>query len=76
MTALTAPTRVRASAGGRLTAQCRTCDVHYDQADGADVAGALAAFDLHHPSAEGAAHRRGVPPGWRAPLSWPGALSQ
>lgn len=76
MTVLSAPTRVRASAGGRLTAQCRVCDVHYEQSDGSEVAAALEAFDRHHPSADGAPHRRAVPAGWRAPLSWPGALSQ
>lgn len=65
MTVLSTATRVRAGADGRLTAECRPCQVHLEQLDGSDVERALAAFDeAHPPGAED--HGPALPWGWCA----------
>ena len=63
MTVLSTVTRVRADGDGRLVAECRLCQVTFEQVAGVDLERALAAFDVSHaPSAP--AHSRTVPWGW------------
>jgi hypothetical protein len=69
MTVLSTVTRVRADGDGRLTAECRLCQITLEQVTGVvDLERALAAFDVSHaPSAP--AHRRAVPWGWTASVT-------
>jgi hypothetical protein len=59
-----------------LTAECWVCRIHLEHMSGADVRQALEAFRAAHPMTGQERHSRGVPKGWRIPLSGPGALSQ
>jgi hypothetical protein len=59
-----------------LTAECWACGLYLEQLPGVDVAAALRAFRAQHPMTSDARHVRRLPPGWREPLSGPGALSQ
>ena len=68
MTVLSTITRVRAGGDGRLVAECRLCQVSFQQVTGVDLERALAAFDVSHaPSAP--AHSRTVPWGWTPPVT-------
>ena len=59
-----------------LTAECSVCDLYLEQVPGTDVVAGLQAFRTHHPMTADQPHARMLPPGWRVPLSGPGALSQ
>ncbi len=63
MTVLSTVTRVRVGAHGRLTAECRLCQVLLDQVEGVDVQRALAAFDDCH-AVSSPSHDGAVPWGW------------
>jgi hypothetical protein len=59
-----------------VTAECWVCGVYLEQLPGTDVVRGLQVFRTHHPMTADARHDRRTPPGWREPLSGPGALSQ
>lgn len=59
-----------------VTAECWVCGIYLEQLPGTDVVAGLQAFRTHHPLTAAARHTRRLPPGWREPLSGPGALSQ
>lgn len=59
-----------------VVAECWSCGLYAEQLPGTDVAEGLRAFREHHPLTAAARHLRRLPPGWREPLSGPGALSQ
>ena len=59
-----------------VTAECHTCGLYVEQLPGGDVAAGLRRFRAFHPMTAGGTHVRGIPDGWRVPLSGPGALSQ
>ncbi len=70
------PVAVEQLRDGRLAATCLRCRVHVQSLAGTSPQLALAAFEAAHPADGAAEHALRPPPGWRAPLSFPGALSQ
>ena len=76
MTTLTVPRVAVRLDQHTVTAECATCGLYLEQLPGTDVAAGLRAFRDCHPMTSEARHARRVPPGWRVPLSGPGALSQ
>jgi hypothetical protein len=71
MTVLSTVTRVRARGDGRLSAECRLCQITLEQLDEVDLERALAAFDACHPPGA-PAHSRALPWGWAAPAAGTG----
>jgi hypothetical protein len=65
MMVLSTVTRVRADGEGRLTAECRLCQITFIQVAGVNLERALAAFDVSH-APHAATHRRTVLWGWTA----------
>ncbi len=59
-------TQVRGLPDDGLSAHCPECGSSLELQQNADVAAALASFDVHHPTAVGRTHSPGLPWGWRA----------